>query len=146
MLAIMVTRVLFACIAIAAALVCGTYRAAGLYKCVDANGRVSYQDTPCKPGTTSLPIDRRFANSLGLTVSPADKALVKRFDKTRLHQHQARLRRIERRLQSWRLKDDECNSLKKRWYHYLDTHHLARNANPSLKAELIRQMREACSN
>lgn len=139
------TRALFACFAIAAVLTCGMGQAAGLYKCVDASGSVSYQDTDCGPGTARQPIDRRYANSLGLPVSPADKALVKRFEAQRLHAHRQRLERIGHTLRAWRTKAQECNSLKRRWYRYLDTHQLAHSANPSPKAELLDRMRQACS-
>lgn len=139
-------NILFACVMVVTALACGVDRAAGFYKCVGPGGYVSYQDTDCGPGTTNLPIDRRYANSVSLTVSPEDKALVRQFEATRVRAHQQRLRRIGHALQNWRAKAEECNSLKKRWYRYLDTHQLVRNANPSPKAELLRRMRRACSN
>ena len=138
-------NILFPCVMVLTTLACGVDRAAGFYKCVDGKGSVSYQDTDCGPGTTSVPINRRYANSVSNTVSPEDKALVKQFEAMRMQEHQQRLQRIGHTLQSWRAKAEECNSLKKRWYRYLDTHQLARKANSSPKAELLRRMRQACS-
>lgn len=144
MLLAMKQFILCACILVTT-IACNMSRADGPYKCAGASGQISYQDTDCAPGAIRLPINRRYANSVGLKVSPADKALVRKFDLDRARQHQERLRRIERRLQHWREQARECNSLKKRWYRYLSTHHPVRNANPTLKGELLHKMRIACS-
>ena len=120
--------------------------AADVYKCIDSRGHTSYQDMSCGHAEVSEPVEHRYANTLPMPVSPADVKSVERFDAQRRKARQQRIKRLHDRLKALEEKTRRCSTLKASYLDMQTRHSLHRAGNPSAKTNLIRRMREACSN
>lgn len=123
-----------------------TASAGQLFKCVDTNGHVSYQDVNCGPAQTRHRIKGVSANWLPMHISPGDARLLTQYEAAQRRAGLARRKRYNQMLKRWKQKAQRCKLLKARYYKVEDSLQLHNGTDYLDKASaLLDRMRKACS-
>jgi len=122
---------------------------AEVQKCVNAQGRISYKDTPCTASERKLPIDRDYANDLPLAPSDEAREMLSNIAREREQRMRERVKRrneaMERYTREFEAKKARCEQYKQEY----DALHRFKRRNGNrvedYESKLVHKMREACS-
>lgn len=122
---------------------------AEIVKCVNKDGNVAYRDRPCRHMERRLSIERDYANELSLALPAEDQRIIRQIRREREARRTRRIRRrnaaVSEFVREYEAKEARCVEYKEDYRAML--RFKRRNGSPGkdYESQVIRRMREACS-
>lgn len=116
-----------------------------IYKCIDATGHASYQATSCPAGSREDAIDDRYSSVLPLGITKTEAQSISAAEARRAKARETRANQLRKVLDALQKKQQRCENLKSSYLDLRTHDRLHASGNGKHETDLIRRMREACS-